>query len=102
MKYEKVKQTVARNVYEMIMQGRDSNIMATILMDKLLGDKPKSPCAHKTFKEYADFACNIIDNWDIRCVGKLREIFPFFPPSLQKGDLICDYDEDGDWCVYVK
>lgn len=102
MKYEKVKQAVGRGVYTTVIEGRDFNVMATILIDKMLGEKPKPIKHYETFKEYADFAWEVIQNWDVRCVGRLRELFPqHFPPSLSKGSLVCEYDEQGDWAVYV-
>ncbi len=103
MKFELVKKTVGQGVYSSIIEGRDWNVMATILFDKCLGAKPKPIRHYETFKEYADFAWSVIQNWDVRMVGKLREIFPqHFPPSLRKGGLVCEYDEAGDWAVYVK
>jgi hypothetical protein len=103
MKFETIKKKVAQGVYTNIIEMRDWNTMATILIDKMLSGKPKPIRHYETSKEYADFAWTVIDNWDVRMVGKLRELFPqHFPPTLLKGDLICDYDVDGDWAVYKK
>lgn len=103
MKFQKIKEMVGQGVYSDILEARDWNVMAGILLDKCLGSKPTEFHYCKTFKEYADFAWNIIDNWDVRTVSKLREIFPqHFPKSLNKGRLIGEYDKDGDWAVYVQ
>ncbi len=103
MKFDAIKRTIGQGVYSSIIEARDWNVMACILLDKCLGPKPSAPQYCATFKEYADFAWNVIDNWDVRMVGKLREIFPqHFPKSLSKGKLICEYDEAGDWAVYVE
>ena len=103
MKYEKVKEHIGRELYSMIIEGRDPNILATILIDKCLTGKPKKFRYCETWKEYADFAWGIVQNWDIRMIGKLREIFPYhFPKTLQKGNLVAEYDEDGDWAIFVK
>jgi len=78
-----------------------------ILID-LIGtdwEAAKGATREQMVAKYADAACAVIDKWDIRAIGKLRELFPgFFPPSLQKGDLIAEYaDTDpSDWNVFVK
>ena len=94
---------VAQGVYTGIIEGRDWNTMVTILVDKMLGENPQTNRRYETFKEYADFAWSIIENWDVRMVGRLRDLFPqHFPHSLRKGQLVCEYDEQGDWAVYVR
>ena len=104
MKYDKIKKQVGQYVYTSTIEGRDWNTMAVILLDKVMTNKPKPAMHYESFKEYADFAYDTIQNWDIRMVGKLRELFPsYFPKTLQKGQLICEYTEDGEgWEVFVE
>jgi len=102
MKYDKVKEHIGRELYSTIIGGHDVNILATILLDKCLSGRPKKAHSYETFKEYADFAWEVVQNWDIRCIGRLREIFPnYFPKTLQKGKLVAEYDDNGDWCLFV-
>lgn len=100
MKYDTLKNHVIANVRSSIIEGRDWNTMATILLDKCLSGKPKKFKAFETFNEYADFATTVIENWDIRHVENLREVFPnYFPKSLSSGKLTCELAEDG-WHVF--
>lgn len=104
MKWNKIKDTVARGVYTQIKDCRSYDTMAVILIDKCLGlgAKPKlcSNLHNEVFKEYADKAWDVVQNWDVRCVGRLRDLFPqHFPPSLLKGNLVACYDQDGEWSI---
>lgn len=59
-------------------------------------DKSNSEC----ISSYEKAVYDRIMAWDIRCVGKLRELFPHnFPNSLKNGNLSCYIDHIGDWCV---
>lgn len=43
----------------------------------------------------------IVMAWDVRMVGKLRDLFPdSFPRNLRTGPLRADYDEAGNWVVH--
>ena len=108
MKWEKVKKFVASNVYNVIIQGRDwENTCPIILIDLINSSvdlnslKSGSLLSDRIFQTYADYAVDIIMNWDIRCASKLRDLFGF-PPSLNKGILVAEYDEDGDWAIFKK
>ena len=96
MKYETIKKQVARNVYTQVFQcGAGWN---EILVDLIHFEKPIPP--RQAIKDCANLAYDRIMNWDIRCIGKLRELFPdYFPKSLLKGDLILEYGENG-WEVF--
>lgn len=101
MKYEAIKKQVAQNVYSMLEQGRggDTTYAAAVaaMFDAIAERRP----FEQSMKALADKCYNIIMNWDIRMVGKLRELFPvFFPASLRTGKLQCDYDGAGDWIVF--
>lgn len=62
----------------------------------------KGKVSEEVLTSYADKAYERIMEWDIRCVGKLRELFPSnFPHSLRKGALKIDQNEKGDWIVYI-
>lgn len=104
MKWETVKDKVAREVYTAIIEGRDWNTMSIILMD-LVGSSfeiHKGKTQHEVVKAYADKAWDIIQAWDVRCVSSLRELFPrCFPASLRTGGLVCYMadNENSDWMV---
>ncbi len=109
MKWENVKQTVGRGVYTVISEARSEEVRAIALVDMLSSNfqvlrelSPDRKHAHEILKAYADKAWDIIQNWDIREAGKLRDLFPdFFPRSLQKGRLQAGYDDKGNWDVSV-
>jgi hypothetical protein len=45
-------------------------------------------------------AHKIVDAWDVRCVGKLIELFPeALPKKYQKAKFDIDMDDDGDWNI---
>ena len=47
-----------------------------------------------------DEICRRLDSWDIRAVGRLRDLIPeAFPRSLRNCTLVCLMDEEGCWCV---
>jgi len=98
MKWETVKQKVARDLYTGIMTRPDSGeiIFATVF-DAM--EKRRPP--RESIKALADAVYDRVMAWDVRCCAKLRELFPnAFPPSLQKGNLSAEYDEGGDWVVF--
>ena len=52
---------------------------------------------------YADIAEKFVLKWDIRMVGKLREIIPeLFPRSLKTGILVAEMDDNCDWVVNAR
>ena len=78
--------------------------MAIMLQDLVVGSIPKGVKANHTelFKAYADKAWEVVTNWDIRCAGRLRDLFPdAFPKSLRKGKLIAYMmdNENADWAI---
>jgi len=104
MKWKKVKDQVAREVYTMIIEGRSMETMATILVDFVItGTRPPGAslvCSRSSFKAYAAKAWEVIQNWDIRSASRLRDLFPgTFPRSLSKGNLKAFYDDQGDWSI---
>jgi hypothetical protein len=106
VKWEVVKNHVGREVHSKIQEGRDWETMATILVDFVIaGTHPPEAIvsSRASFKLYADKAWDTIQQWDIRAVGRLRDLFPGeFPKSLAKGDLVAFYDDKGDWAVCRK
>lgn len=100
MKWEKIKKSVAGYVYDQIVQGRDWVTMTAILLDATMGPRPGEALVSSLRRVYAEKAIEIIDGWDIRQVGRLRELFPDgFPSSLRRGTLVADHDARGDWQV---
>ncbi len=42
----------------------------------------------------------VVDNWDIRAIGRLRDLVPrAFPGRLARGVLECWIDDRGNWLV---
>jgi hypothetical protein len=107
MKWRKVQDHVIAWVRTGIIEGRSIDLMNAMLIDMLATDfevRKQAGGQHwKMIQLYADKAEQIIRDWDIRMVGRLREIFPHaLPVTLHKGKLVCGYDEDGDWEVFVE
>lgn len=67
------------------------------LQGACFSDKPVKP--RMLLKEYCLEAEKLIDNWDIRMVGKLIELFPVVPKWAIGRKFICDYNEKGDWVL---
>lgn len=105
MKWETVKRRVVDEVCTMVIEGRA--FQENILLDMVASDfaavkqlPPKDRWHGEIRKAYADKVRERIDNWDIRCAGRLRDLFDgAFPPSLRKGELRADINERGDWVV---
>lgn len=98
MKWDKVKKHVAANLYTVISQGRDTELLTTMLIDMISSEEFQ--LSRDAFPVYADKAVEVVMAWDIRCVGQLRDLFPWaFPVSLRKGGLVIAYDSDEDWAV---
>lgn len=54
----------------------------------------------QVMEEWKKFGLALIDNWDIRCVMKLVELFPSCLPQWLHGRRpTLDYNEKGDWCL---
>lgn len=106
MKWETIKKTVARGMYTHTLCC-ESGILAYMLIDllgsnfdpiRMLPEGERSAC--NVSKLYADRVYDRIMAWDIRMVGRLRELFGgYFPPSLREGPLVAGYDEKGNWEV---
>ena len=106
MKYETILKRVAGDVHAIIMRGGIVAIGGSKQYDAAVAAMFNAVAERVRFddslKALADRAADIILAWDVRMVGKLRELFPDqFPKSLQKGKLTADYDDDGDWAVFV-
>lgn len=98
MKWEKLKEKIAKEVFTQIYQGMDFKVMSNILLDGMAANKPVS---QESFKEYADKAYEIVMNWDIRAVERLRQTVGLFPKSLAKGKLLANMNKDGEWEINI-
>lgn len=102
MKWEKIKKQVASEVHSRIMQSRNWEAAAAILVDLCASNfTPKRGLSNDELRKvYADKAEEVIMQWDVRAVHRLRDLFPVsFPVSLSSGKLQADYDDQGDWAV---
>lgn len=98
MKWETVKKHVAANLYTVISQGRNPELLADMLIDMI--DSGKFQLSRDAFPTYADKAHATVMAWDIRCAGQLRGLFPWaFPVSLREGELVVAYDLEDDWAL---
>lgn len=101
MKFETLKKKVADDVRKRIMRGLGwENILLDLVASGFAAKKDTKK--GKAIEAYADKAHEAIMNFDVRCVGKLRELFPeSFPRSLSKGALVCGYDDNLNWVVTI-
>jgi len=98
MKYDILIDRVAVNVRTSIIRGAGLDGHLTLAAIDVMHTHKMDGRASIDF--IADKCYEIIINWDVRMIGKLRDIFPvYFPRSLRKGNLICGYNSDGDWEV---
>lgn len=103
MKWEAIKAKVARGAYTETLQGsyRQENILVDLVMSDAAALVEKGLPLSSARQVYADKAYDVIMDWDVRCVGRLRELFPRnFPPSLLQGVLVCEYGEGAEWEVF--
>ena len=97
MLYETIKERIADGVRTAILANAMPAANSAAILDAFAERRP----ARQSLTALADLTCKRIMNWDIRCIGKLRELFPeHFPPSLRKGPLRCDFGGDDGWEVY--
>lgn len=107
MKWEVVKRKVIDQVHFRILRADIGTIATDILVDLAMSDfeLARGLRADEIRKAYADKAVQVLQNWDVRAVGRLRELFPWaFPPSLAKGRLTVFMDDspEANWCVEVR
>lgn len=98
MKYETLLNNVAADVHYSVINSvwmTDDTAVAA-LFAAAMAPAP----AHATIRHLADEASKIVLRWDVRAIGRLRELFPrSFPRSLRSGRLVADYDQNGDWVI---
>lgn len=107
MKWEVVKLTVAREVFTRIQQCGGGDVVASMLVDLVASgfEVARGRHSHEIATAYADKAFKHVMAWDVRSVGRLRDLFPgFFPPSLRSGELVCYMADNAnsDWMVEKK
>lgn len=72
--------------------------MYLALTVSVIGAKRIKPDA--LLDEWFNAGVAIIEQWDVRMVKKLVEIFPaIIPKKYHKGKCTADYNDDGDWIV---
>ncbi len=106
MKWETLKERVARELYYIIKEGADYQELIQLDLTKSnfevlrqLPEQMKHPEAIR--KVYADKVWDTIMAWDIRQVYGLRKLFGrFFPKNLRVRELKINYGETG-WEVFV-
>ena len=105
MKWDKILRNIAADVRAAVLHMTGDTI-GIILADlvasyyQVLRDEGKT---HREAVEiYADKAYDHVMEWDIRACGRLRDLFPQFWPKSLMGELVAEYDDDGDWALYRK
>jgi hypothetical protein len=103
MKWEVIKITVARGVFNQCLQCL-GDMPSLMLLDLVASDfaAARGRHSHEIATAYAEKAFERVMDWDVRCVGRLREIFPqHFPESLRTGRLACYMADNAncDWMV---
>lgn len=104
MNYETLKRRMADDVAASVLRatnygGIDAGaLIAAVVFDAIAERRP----VRESSEALAAECRRIVMNWDIRCVGKLRELFPTsFPRSLRSGPLLAEFNDGGDWVVSV-
>ena len=103
MKYELLKERIAAEVCAALR----SPAPFSPGMDVAIAALFDSQAEHREFEKSHEALIRTVHyrimRWDVRCVGRLRELFPdLFPKPLRKGPLWADYDNDGDWSIWVQ
>jgi hypothetical protein len=100
MKYQALLRQVSINVREQILRGGGDiryEAAAAALFDAIAEKRNFNTSLAAISEKVSD----IIEAWDIRCISRLRNLFPeAFPKTLRKGKLYAEYDENADWCVF--
>ena len=99
MKWDALKKRVASELYTSVMHGA---LTGEILADlAITGFREKRGRDRgQTIQAYANAVYEQVIAWDIRCVGRLRDLFPnSFPRTLRKGVLCGWQDDTGTWNV---
>lgn len=104
MKYEALKARVAGDVYAAVAHNRSPGSNPSLGMDAAAAALFDSIAERRPFeasrRELAEKCLHVVMAWDVRMVGKLRELFPdSFPPTLRTGSLVAVLDDAGDWIV---
>ena len=97
MKWDTIKKTVASGAYTSIILCANPETIVACIFHSFAEKKPP----RESIQDLADIVYERIMKWDVRMVGKLRELFPYyFPKSLQKGILVAEYNEKCEWEIY--
>lgn len=104
MKWETLKRRVADDAasrVERCVNECDVTLDLVLSDFQVLRNLPDAQKHHSSvLSVYANQVRSVVDNWDIRCVGSLRDLFSdYFPKSLRRGTLHIDTDAKGDWVV---
>lgn len=104
MRYETIKQRAADHAAAGILRTfrygpfneQSARAAAAMLFDSVAERRPVADSA----EALAQHCRRVIDAWDVRCVGRLRELYPeAFPATLRRGPLVAEITDDGEWHV---
>ncbi len=106
MKWDNIRLKIAKGMKQEILTSpmRWCELLADSLFTGTMMDflqcRDGRGIARTSIKEVTNQTHKMILKWDVRQVGRLRELFPhLFPHSLAHGELIAGMDGKGDWCV---
>ena len=87
-KWEALKERIAAEQYSRVLYRPDYEAAAVSMISTLFSTAEAGPWKEKwreRLAELADEVHNRIRCWDVRCAGKLLELFPGYLPKKQQG-----------------
>lgn len=101
MKWETLKERVAETICYGLERG--AHHQGHVALFTYANRMATGASTWESIQELCTEVRRIVANWDIRMVGKLRELYPDqFPSNLRQGPLIAEMNDKGDWIVLPK
>jgi len=105
MRFDHIKRRAQEEFYNTVSRGILLNSAAFLALigqiEEQAGTGHFRP-ATKILDEWAEYGVRLIDKWDVRCAGKLIELFPSCVPAHWKGRRLTAWMADNtncDWMV---
>jgi hypothetical protein len=90
-----------QDVEDKLEERAEQDFAAQIEEQCKAGKAGKHRPATKILKEWEDYGVGLIDRWDVRCVGKLIELFPSCVPAHWQGKRLVAEIMDNENCDWV-
>lgn len=108
LKFETIKRKALEEYYNRvgslkhgIFGSEGAPFLALVGQIEQLNSTGKSRPATDILEEWQDYGQKIIEEWDVRCVGKLAELFPSCVPAYWKGQRLLAYMADNENCDWM-